>query len=349
MKKAIIWGTVLAIIAITALIFSLLRQLMPPPGPLATHSDITYAPADPSNSEGHLLDLYLPESVEAVPVVIWSGGSGWMADNGRETAAWLAPALNEAGFALAGVSIRSSSQTSFPGQLHDIKSAIRWLRANAEEYGIDGARIAVMGDSSGGWMAAMAGVTGDVPTLEGAIGLTGPSSAVQAVVAFYPPTRFTEMDANTFDPCTPGTGVLSAMLLGKVICHDDDDSPESRLIGCSIQSCPEKVHLADPTRYVSEQDPPIMILHGVPDPLVPHAQGELLYSTLSAACHDAVFISLPKAGHGPAWDFLTDDNVRDGATMRSTSRNSCTVVGPENYKPDMNTIVEFLQRALVEM
>ena len=97
MKKAAIWGTVLVIVAVAALMFLQLQQLAPPPGSPPTHSDISYAPADPADSEGHLLDLYLPESVEPIPIVIWSGGSGWLADNGRETAAWLAPALNEAG------------------------------------------------------------------------------------------------------------------------------------------------------------------------------------------------------------------------------------------------------------
>jgi len=78
------------------------------------------------------------------------------------------------------------------------------------------------------------------------------------------------------------------------------------------------VLLADPTQYISEMDPPFLILHGGADPLVPPAQGELLYRTLSEACHDATFISLPLAGHGPAHTFITDDEVRSGATRQST-------------------------------
>ncbi len=60
-----------------------------------------------------------------------------MADNGKDLAGQLAARLNPAGYAVAGVSIRSSSQVQFPGQLHDIKAAIRWLRANAAKYGLD--------------------------------------------------------------------------------------------------------------------------------------------------------------------------------------------------------------------
>jgi acetyl esterase/lipase len=80
--------------------------------------------------------------------------------------------------------------------LHDIKAAIRWLRANAWRYNLDPAHIAIMGDSSGGWTSAMAAVTGDAPEMEGTVGTTSVSSAVQAAVAFYPPTNFLAMDAS---------------------------------------------------------------------------------------------------------------------------------------------------------
>jgi acetyl esterase/lipase len=168
------------------------------PGPPPTHANIDYAPADPANSNGHKLDLYIPAwpSTKPLPVVIWTGGSAWMADTGKRRAPGLAAQLLPAGYAVAGVSIRSTSQTTFPGQLHDIKAAIRWLRANAWRYNLDPAHIAIMGDSSGGWTSAMAAVTGDAPEMEGTVGTTSVSSAVQAAVAFYPPTNFLAMDAS---------------------------------------------------------------------------------------------------------------------------------------------------------
>jgi acetyl esterase/lipase len=317
----------------------------PPPsrGPAPTHADVPYAPAEPANSKGHLLDLYLPAHATApTPVVIWTGGSGWSADTGKERAEVFAAELTKRGFAVAGVSIRSSAQVKFPGQLHDIKSAIRWLRSNSARYNFDPNRIAIMGASSGGWTAAIAAVTGDVPELEGAVGVTGVSSAVQAAVAFYPPTDFLAMDRAALRPCTtnapqgPGAG----------LCHDAESSPESRLIGCAIQSCPEKVELANPARYVSDADPPIMILHGESDPLVPHDQGELLYRALSEACRDAVFISLPPAGHGPAPQFLMNDALRAGATIRSTKAAGCVVERAKRYTPTWTTVVDFLRKSL---
>ena len=91
---------------------------------------IAYTPPQPAVSQGHLLDLYVPTGVERpLPVVIWSGGSGWRAENGRGGAELVAAHLNPAGFAVAGVSIRSSAHARFPAQLYDVKAAIRWLRA----------------------------------------------------------------------------------------------------------------------------------------------------------------------------------------------------------------------------
>jgi acetyl esterase/lipase len=303
--------------------------------PSPTHADLDYALPEPPTSNGHKLDLYLPAGATGpVPAVIWTGGSAWMADTGKRTAGGLAAQLNPAGYAVAGVSIRSSSQVLFPGQLHDIKAAIRWLRANAPRYDLDPNHIGIMGDSSGGWTAAMAAVTGDAPEMEGSVGTTGVSSQVQAAVAFYPPTDFLTMDAWALQRCEPSR------------CHDSEGSPESRLVGCAIQTCPDEVQAANPVRYISAADPPIMILHGDSDPLVPHNQGELLYMALNKACREAVFISLPRAPHGNWNGFLTDDALREAATMRSTSATGCTVTNPIPHTPTWKTVIDFLDKHL---
>ena len=264
--------------------------------------------------------------------MIWTARSAWRADTGKNGAGRLAAELGPAGYAVAGVSIRSSSQVKFPGQLHDIKAAIRWLRANAAKYSFDPNHIAIMGDSSGGWTTAMAAMTGDAPEMEGSVGTTGFSSAVQAAVAFYPPTNFVTTDAWALRKCSPQD------------CHDGEGSPESQLVGCAIQTCPDKVKAASPMMNITPADPPIMILHGDSDQLVPHNQGEQLYMALNKACKDAIFISLPKAPHGNWNGFLTNDALHEAATMRSTSSAGCTVVNPTPYVPTWKTVIDFLDK-----
>ena len=180
----------------------------------------------------------------------------------------------------------------------------------------------------------MAALTGDAPELEGSVGTTGVSSAVQAAVAFYPPTDFLRMDDWALRRCDGAR------------CHDSEQSPESRLVGCAIQSCPDKVQAANPARYVSAGDPPLMIFHGNSDPLVPHNQGELLYMALNKACRDAVFVSLPKAGHGPWNGFLTNDAIREAATVRSTTAEGCVVTNPTPVTPTWQMVMEFLDRRM---
>ena len=312
-----------------------------------TLSDIAYAPAEPSDSRGHLLDLYLPKHEGArVPIVIYTGGSAWLADNGKIGARDFAAELLTAGFAVAGVSIRSSSQVQFPGQLYDIKAAIRWLRLNAGEYNYDPERMAIIGDSSGGWTAIMAAVTGDVPELEGDVGPSGVSSAVQAAVAFYPPTDFSTMDAWAVGRCDPAATLGEPGSAG-LFCHASEGSPEARLVGCdSILDCEDAVQRANPLNYVSADDPAMLILHGNSDPLVPHNQGERLYQALNKACVSSMFISLPVAAHGPPVAFLTDSSLQQGATKRSTSRSDCSYSNPELYSPSWRTITDFLKVAL---
>ena len=112
------------------------------------------------------------------------------------------------GYVIAAVNTRSSSQALFPAQLHDIKAAIRWLRKNAHHYRIDPDHIGIMGNSSGGWTAAMAGTTCGVGELEGDVGETGYSSCVQAVVDLYGATDFLEMDPQA---CRSNRGCVSVI------------------------------------------------------------------------------------------------------------------------------------------
>jgi acetyl esterase/lipase len=312
------------------------------PGPAPTVRDVSYARSDATTGQGHLLDLYLPPNATAPsPVVIFSHGSAWFADNGRQDAQGLAAVLQEHGYAVAGVSIRSSRQAKFPAQVHDIKAAIRWLRANSKQHRLDPDHIAILGESSGGWTAVMAAVTGDVPALEGNEGTIGVSSAVQAAIAFYPPTDFSQMDAWALRPCDAAAAVGRG-----AFCHDAPSSPESQLVGCAIQTCADAVQRANPIRYISKADPPIMIIHGGSDPLVPHAQGELLYQALNKACRDAVFISMPVAGHGVWNSMMSDSALASAATRRSTASGGCAVELPKPYTPTWATVVEFLDRSM---
>jgi acetyl esterase/lipase len=323
---------------------SAFAQMPRPPDRKAepTHRDIAYAPPLPATGKGHLLDIYLPEiAAGKLPLVIWTSGSAFLSDAGKEGARYMAPELLSAGFAVAGVSVRSSAQVKFPGNLHDIKAAVRFLRANAATYGIDPDRIAIMGDSSGGWTAAMAALTGDAPAMEGKIGTTGVASAVQAAVAFYPPTDFLAMDRWAPSHCTKGNSRP-----GPGMCHDDPKSPESLLVGCAIQGCVEKTRAADPARYVSDKDPPLMILHGRSDALVPHQQGEQLFKAMVQKCRTAEFFSLPLAGHGPAWDFMEKAAIKEGATVETTSHEGCKTGLPKFATPGWPAVIAFLKTHL---
>ena len=96
-------------------------------------------------------------------------------------------------------------------------------------------------------------------------------------------------------------------------CHNDPLSPESRLVGCPIQECPRDAQAANPVNYVGRGEPPFLIVHGQSDLLVPHHQSELHYQALKLRCNDAIFYSLPLAGHSTALlsdPALTEDQLR---------------------------------------
>lgn len=268
------------------------------------HEDIAYGPASP----GNLLDLYIPEGVaeETLPLLIWHSGSAWTSNDvkGAADAVDIANEFTARGFAVATISIRSSTDARFPAQGYDVRAAIRWLRANANQYGIDPDRFAFMGNSSGGWATAFAATTSDIMTLDGEQGVNGVSSAVHVAVPFFPPTDFLSMDAFAAEHDLPQSPAAYP--------HDAPISPESKLIHCpgeigteypfppghlGIQECPAETESADPSSYIADVEIPLWVLHGLEDPLLPYNQSLLLYQTTTAAGNEARYTLVPSAGH----------------------------------------------------
>ncbi len=305
------------------------------PGPAyASHLDLAYAE---TVGRGHLLDLYVPTNGEGpFPVILFQAGSAFGSDDtksstselsGTVTAKGLAERWAPHGYAVVGLNVRSSAQAKFPAQVHDVKAAIRWLRAHADEYGLDKARFATMGTSSGGWGAVMAGVSAGNAFLEGDLGNPGESSDVQAVIDLFGPTNFLAMDKHRVEGGQR---------------HNPATSPESQLMGFPIQSKPKATRRADPTVYVTEEAPPIWIAHGSADPLVPFNQSQLLFGAYNEAGAPAVFTLVQDAGHTDA--YLAGADPAPGVVVHTSQ--SGQVSRADGPVPTFDTIRAFLDQQL---
>ena len=189
--------------------------------------DVAYA----TQSEAQKMDIFLPATGDGpFPVIISiHGGAFKMGDkaDGQETAA--KEGLNY-GYAVASINYRLSGEAIWPAQIYDVKAAIRWIRANASQYGLNSAKIAVWGGSAGGHLSAMAGTSGGVSSLEDtSLGNAGQSSRVQAVVDWFGPINFLTMDAQ----------FAASGVNGEV--HNTPTSPESQLMGQNITEIPGHV------------------------------------------------------------------------------------------------------------
>ena len=241
----------------------------------------------PYVTDGHerqQLDLYLPENAtsDKLPLVVFVHGGGWQNGTKAGGKRFLEPLVSTGEYVGASINYRLSQHAIWPAQIHDCKAAIRWLRSNAKEYGIDHERIGVMGTSAGGHLVAMLGTAGGQGKLEGTLGEhLDQSSRVNAVINFYGPTELLTM--NDF----PGK-----------MDHNAPDSPESKLIGGPIQELKAKTNIASPIHYVSADDSPFLIFHGTEDPLVPFEQSSKFDALLDKAGVSSTLITIQGGGHG---------------------------------------------------
>lgn len=223
------------------------------------------------------LDLHLPTGPRNPPLVIYVHGGAWSA--GDKTA--YPSFLVDRGYAVASVDFRSTDEAPFPANVHDIKAAIRFLRAHANTYGYDGQHIALSGASSGGHLAALVGVTTGNAQLEGSLGQdSGTSSAVQAIVSWFGASDLTTILAQS----TPfGLSVREPAL--------------RKLLGDAPDKVPDIARLASPVFHISKDDPPALLLHGDQDRQMPINQLHQLQGAYEAAGLKVETLILHGVGH----------------------------------------------------
>lgn len=251
------------------------------PDGVKIYRDLPYV-SNAGNSR--MLDIYMPSDVmtsgakKPALIIAIHGGAFLFGDKKEQK---VAPFLR-AGYAVASINYRLIPEAIWPAQIEDCKAAVRWLRANARKYGYNPKYIGAFGESAGGHLVAMLGTAGDTKKFDTGENLDEKSS-VQAVVDYFGPTDFVQMDAHRL----PNSWTA-----------DNADSPASRLIGGPIQQNKDKVETANPITYISDSTCPFMIAHGDQDMIVPYHQSVLLADALKKANIYCEFYTLKGVGHG---------------------------------------------------
>ena len=253
--------------------------------------------------ESQKLDIYYPDAGEGpFPLIFYVHGGGWILGSRRDSSisCILSGAL-EKGFAVASVEYRLAPKTRFPENLWDVKTAVRWARANAAEYRFDPDRFGMAGDSAGGYFTLMIAATAGDPALEGEqYGWPGVSSAIQAAVDFYGPVDMEREWAGYF--AASGVKRLPLKLKGH---------PSMEELEFSSVSAQHLSPLVCPHRYVRPDMPYVLLLHGREDCVVPYQHSEIMERRIAEVCGEgrAKLLLYPGLVH-------SDKDFMDGRSAR---------------------------------
>jgi acetyl esterase/lipase len=256
--------------------------------PLKTIQDVVYA--SPRLKDGKSLslkmDILIPEPARKRTVVVYVPGGGFVVA-AKEGALNLRTYVAESGFAVASIQYRTSRDgATYRDGVADIKAAIRYLRANAAKYGIDADVVAVWGESAGGYLAAMVGVTNHNSAFEAGADLNQ-SSDVQGVIDDFGASDLSKMAADFDAPTQHATYTNEGLIqyIGK--------SSDAKTLDAGIATT-----AANPLKYIQANAPPFLILHGNQDRLVSPSQTLLLHDALVAAGARSTRYVVDGAGHG---------------------------------------------------
>ncbi|MFD0697428.1 alpha/beta hydrolase fold domain-containing protein [Paenibacillus sp. GCM10027628] len=227
------------------------------------------------------LNLIKPTfQLDPAPLLIFIQGSAWLPQQRYEAIPQLSDFAHQ-GYVVASVEYRHSLEAKFPAQIQDVLTAIRFLKANAQQFQIDPNRVAVWGDSSGGHLSSLVGMSEGVDAFMNEHYMDQ-SNDVRAVINF----------------CGP-SDLLQLSKFPSLMNHDEADSPASLLIGGPIQENRDKAAAANPINYIDSAKPlpPFLIMHGDRDELIPFQQSVLLYEALRDAGQDVTFYKVKGASH----------------------------------------------------
>jgi acetyl esterase/lipase len=233
-----------------------------------------------SNEEYWMLDLYIPGKriKSPAPAIVVIHGGGWHeADKSAELEVILSTFLATCGFICASLNYRLSQVKPYPAALEDVKCAVRWLRAKANEYNIDSGSIGAIGHSAGGHLASLLAL--DTRKLSGDEERSWGSypSTVQAVAAL----------SGLFNLVN---GIEFEKAKGAHFIHNFLAGPEEKLH--------ERAREASPLTYVQKGAPPFLLIHGSADVHVPpESSQEFLNALKQAGDNDVTFITVENAGH----------------------------------------------------
>ena len=263
---------------------------------MKTYFDIPY-----KQVEGHDLyaDFYVPEDVENPPVIMWIHGGGWTELNRKWCLVF--PQL-ERGYAVCSVDYRYADEAIFPSQMLDLKDALLFVKENGKKYGYDGSKVILSGDSAGGHLCSLLGVSAGNKDWE----KEGFDYSVAAVVDFCGPTHFGELREQEHED-----NEIFRLLLG-------GNGGSKSIMG--------RAAAASPLTYVDGTQPPFLLLHGSVDPTVSPDQSRLLRNALEEKRVPVHMYLVPGGVHGLSGKLL-DDMIQE--FLDYYVKNKETVITPE--------------------
>lgn len=239
--------------------------------PIKVEKDVTYATVDDQKLQ---FDVAMPKEGGPYPCIVCFHGGAWKFGS-RKDLSRLIETVAARGYVVATASYRLAPKAKFPAQIEDAHAVVKFLRKNARAYNLDPDKIGALGYSAGAHLSLLLGVTDKADGLDGPL-LPDVSGRVQAVVSFFGPT-----DMSLY-ATSPGL----------------EDAYMVPFLGPEVKTDPKVYRRASPTEYVTKDDPPVLMLHGTFDLIVPIIHSERMLKKLQEAGVTAELITVRGEGHG---------------------------------------------------